>query len=142
MEKTEGIHLENIGRVFKGSLIAIALTIVALVPFAAILTYTSVGEDLMFPVTIGITVISICISSLLMARKIKKNGIVYGGAIRIYSHVTTLFIIQHHGKWIYAKHSFCYPNHKCHCFWYARRNDRSKYTIRLSDKKWKRDGQM
>ena len=72
-----------------------------------------------------------------MARRIKKNGIVYGGAIRIYSHVTTLFIIQHHGKWIYAKHSFCYPNHKCHCFWYARRNDRSKYIIRLSDKKWK-----
>ena len=127
MEKTEGIHLENIGRVFKGSLIAIAMTIVALVLFAAILTYTSVGESLMFPVTMGITVISICISSLLMARKIKKNGIVYGGVIRIYGHVTTLFIIQHNGKWIYAKYPFYYLNSKCHCFWYVRRNDRSKY---------------
>ncbi len=127
MEKTEGIHLENIGRVFKGSLIAIAMTIVALVLFAAILTYTSVGESLMFPVTIGITVISICISSLLMARKIKKNGIVYGGVIRIYGHVTTLFIIQHNWKWIYAKYPFYYLNSKCHCLWHVRRNDRSKY---------------
>ena len=117
MEKTEGIHLENIGRVFKGSLIAIAMTIVALVLFAAILTYTSVGESL----------ISICISSLLMARKIKKNGIVYGGVIRIYGHVTTLFIIQHNWKWIYAKYPFYYLNSKCHCLWHVRRNDRSKY---------------
>jgi hypothetical protein len=65
-------------RVIKGSIISIAITIILLIVFSVILTYTSVSEKVIPTVTIIITVISILFGSIFCMSNIKKNGIING----------------------------------------------------------------
>ena len=68
----------NIKRIIKGSVISIVITLIALVIFASLLTYTSISESTIPTVTIIITVISILIGSSLCMSTVKKNGIING----------------------------------------------------------------
>ncbi len=68
----------NIKRVIQGSIISIVITLLALVIFAGLLTYTSIAESTIPTVTIVITVVSILIGSSLSTSKVKKNGIING----------------------------------------------------------------
>lgn len=80
----EGNNLEinnNIGIILKGVIIAIISSMVLLLIFSAILTYTTLSESISNPVIITITAVSILLASQLSTRKIKKNGIVNGGII-------------------------------------------------------------
>lgn len=81
---SDGNKLEinnNIGIIAKGVIIAIISSMVLLLIFSAILTYTSISESVSNPVIIMISAISILLASQLSTRKIKKNGIVNGGII-------------------------------------------------------------
>ncbi len=81
---SDGNKLEinnNIGIIARGVIIAIISSMVLLLIFSAILTYTSISESVSNPVIIIITAISILLASQLSTRKIKKNGIVNGGII-------------------------------------------------------------
>lgn len=73
--------MANIKQIVKGVLIAFLVTLILLVIFSAILTYTNVKEDVINPVIIVITVISILIGSSIVNMKIKRNGIANGGLI-------------------------------------------------------------
>lgn len=80
----EGNNLEinnNIGIIVKGVILAIITSMILLLVFSAILTYTTVSESVSNPVIITITAISILFASQLSTRKIKKNGIINGGTI-------------------------------------------------------------
>lgn len=79
----EGNNLEinNISIIMKGVGIAIVTSMILLLIFSAILSYTRVPESVSNPVIIVITAVSILLSSQLCTRKIKKNGIVNGGII-------------------------------------------------------------
>lgn len=68
----------NIVRVLKGSILAIITSIIGLIIFAMVLTYTNVNENIIPTVIIVITAISILIGSQITTSKIKKNGIVNG----------------------------------------------------------------
>lgn len=68
----------NIKKVLIGSGISICVTIIGLILFASLLTYTNVAESTIPTVTIIITVISILIGSSISMSKIKKNGIING----------------------------------------------------------------
>lgn len=68
----------NIKKILKGSLISAIITLIALVIFASLLTYTSISESTIPTVTIIITVISILIGSSLAMSTVKKNGIING----------------------------------------------------------------
>lgn len=83
MDLTKNNIIMNILNIFKGVLIAIALTLIFLLIYAIVLTYTNVSEDTIAPVIIVITALSIIIGSSIANMKISKNGILNGSAIGI-----------------------------------------------------------
>jgi len=68
----------NIKKILIGSGVSIVITIIGLIIFASLLTYTSIAESTMPTVTIIITVISILIGSSICMSTVKKNGIING----------------------------------------------------------------
>lgn len=94
MEKAiEEKSMENLWKIVKGSMIAIVITLVGLVIFSAILTYTKVEETIILPVILSVTSISILLGSGIMASKIKKNGILNGGVIGLL-YVLVLYLVS------------------------------------------------
>lgn len=74
--------MENtITNIAKGVGIALLTTFILLLIFATILTYTSVSENMINPVIIVVTAISILIGSSMGNIKIKKNGLLNGALI-------------------------------------------------------------
>lgn len=64
--------------ILKGTALSIVATLILLIIFSAILTYTSVNEITMPAVIIIVSALSILLGSQLTTAKIKKNGIVNG----------------------------------------------------------------
>lgn len=77
MEK-ENKQIVNIA---KGVGISFASTVVLLLVFSAVLTYTNVQEHVINPVIIVITAVSILIGSSIGNIKIRKNGLLNGAII-------------------------------------------------------------
>lgn len=67
--------------ILKGVGISLITTVVLLIIFSIILTYTNIQENVINPVIMIITAISILIGSSLVNIKIKKNGLINGGII-------------------------------------------------------------
>lgn len=80
-KKIENITQNNMLKIIKGSIIAIILSIVFLFVFALLLAYTNVSENIISPVIIVISSISILVGSFISSIKIKKQGIVNGGIV-------------------------------------------------------------
>ena len=68
----------NIKKILIGSALSIVITIIGLIIFASLLTYTSIAESTIPTVTIIITIISILIGSSISMSSVRKNGIVNG----------------------------------------------------------------
>lgn len=68
----------NIKKILIGSGISIIITIIGLIIFASLLTYTSIAESTIPTVIIIITIISILIGSSMCMSTVKKNGIING----------------------------------------------------------------
>ena len=68
----------NIKKILIGSGVSIVITIIGLIIFASLLTYTSIAESTIPTVTIIITIISILVGSSMCMSTVKKNGIVNG----------------------------------------------------------------
>ena len=67
--------------IIKGCMFAIILSIILLTFFALLLSYTTLPESTITPVVLTITGISILVGSTISSRKIKKNGLIYGGIV-------------------------------------------------------------
>lgn len=67
--------------IIKGCAFSSILSIILLTIFALLLTYTTISEGTITPVVLTITGVSILIGSTISSRKIKKNGLIYGGAV-------------------------------------------------------------
>lgn len=97
MEKitqTAGINVNNnIVTILKGSVISLITTIILLFILSAVLTYTNISENIISPVIIVITAISILFGSQITTRKIKKNGILNGGIIGVI-YIITLYLLS------------------------------------------------
>ena len=65
----------NLVRVLKGSGISIVITLVLLLIYSALLTYTNLNENTMPIFIIAITAISILVGSLISSLNIRKNGL-------------------------------------------------------------------
>ena len=65
----------------KGVAISFISTIILLLIFSAILTYTNVQEQTINPVIMVITAISVLIGSSIGNIRIKKNGLINGGIV-------------------------------------------------------------
>ena len=77
----EGFQNRSFITIIKGTVISLVLTLLLLLVFAIILTYTNVSESMIPAVIIVITAISLLIGSSIANKKIKKNGILNGGMI-------------------------------------------------------------
>lgn len=84
---------KNILRIVKGSITAIILTLILLLVFAMLLTYTDIKENTINPVIIVITGISILVGSSLSTLKIKKNGLINGFLVGLI-YIITIYLIS------------------------------------------------
>lgn len=93
MVKVSENNSNSLIRILKGSMIAIAVTIILLIIFAAILTYSNINENTMPTVIIVITAFSILIGSQIATTKIKRNGILNGALLGVI-YITFLYILS------------------------------------------------
>lgn len=85
--------LKNVMRIIKGTAISLVITLILLLLFAVLLTVTSIQENTINPVIIIITAISILIGSSISTLKIKKNGLLNGGAVGL-TYILIMYIIS------------------------------------------------
>lgn len=71
----------TVKNIFKGIGISMIFTVVCLLIFSFVLTFTNISESTITPVIIVVTAISILIGSSLGNTKIKKNGILNGALV-------------------------------------------------------------
>jgi len=93
MVKVNENSSNSIVRILKGSVFAILATLVLLIIFAVLLTYTNINENTMPTVIIIVTALSILIGSQLTTSKIKKNGIINGALVGII-YIAFLYLIS------------------------------------------------
>lgn len=84
---------KSIIRILKGSVTAIILTLILLLIFALLLTYTSIGENTIKPVIIVVSGVSILVGSSISTLKIRKNGLLNGALVGLI-YVLTIYIIS------------------------------------------------
>lgn len=91
--EVSSIENKTFKNVLKGIIIAFITTLVLILIFALLLTYTNISEDTIFPVVVVITGISILLGSSLSNIKIKKNGFLNGGIIG-FVYILLLYLIS------------------------------------------------
>lgn len=82
----------------KGTSIALLVTLICLLLFAVLLTYTNINEIVIEPVTMIITGLSILLGSFLGNIKIRKNGILNGAIVGI-SYLLILYLTSSLLNW-------------------------------------------
>ena len=98
MEKLETNENKTIKNIIKGTGIALITTVILLLIFSIILTYTNIDEKVINPVIMIVTAISILLGSSLGNIKIKKNGLINGGIIGA-SYIITIYLISSILNW-------------------------------------------
>ena len=83
----------NIIRIIKGSLLSIIVSVIFLIVFAMLLTYTSLSENTITPVVLAIVGLSILLGSYLSTKKINKKGILNGAMVGVI-YMLILYIIS------------------------------------------------
>lgn len=79
--------------ILKGTLISIIATIVLLMIFATVLTYSNINENSMPTVIIVVTALCILVGSQITTSKIKRNGIVNGALVGAI-YILALYLIS------------------------------------------------
>lgn len=87
--------------ILKGVGIALIITVVLLLIFSLIITYTNIPENIIDTTTIIISAISILMASMIITSKLKKNGLINGAFIGgIY--IMILYIISSFLNWEFS----------------------------------------
>ena len=89
---------KSIKSIAKSIVIALLLTLILLFIFSLIITYTNIQEQVIAPVIIVITAISILIGSSIAGIKIKKNGLLNGVIVGI-GYILILYLISSMLNW-------------------------------------------
>ena len=101
MENMQVNENKTLINILKGVGISLIATVIMLIIFSIILTYTNIQESAINPVIMIITAISILIGSSLGNIKIKKNGLINGGLIGgIY--IITIYLISSILNWKFS----------------------------------------
>ena len=77
----------------KYSIVSFLLTIIFLIIFSLVLTYTEIQENTIEPVIIILSSISILICSFVTSKKIKSKGIITGGILGV-TYFLLLYILS------------------------------------------------
>ena len=101
MENMQVNENKTLINILKGVGISLITTVIMLIIFSIILTYTNIQESAINPVIMIITAISILIGSSLGNINIKKNGLINGGLIGgIY--IITIYLISSILNWKFS----------------------------------------
>ena len=87
--------------ILKGVGIALIGTVILLIIFSIVLTYTNIQESVINPVIMIITAISILIGSSLGNIKIRKNGLINGGIIGAI-YIIVIYLISSILNWRFS----------------------------------------
>lgn len=90
---SENMNENNIIKILKGSAISIIITLIGLLIYSIILSYTSVSESTIPTIVIIITAISILIGSTISTSNIKKNGIINGMLVGLI-YITVIYLLS------------------------------------------------
>ncbi len=101
MENLQINENRTIKNIIKGTGIALITTLVLLLIFSIILTYTNIDEKVINPVIMIVTAISILLGSSLGNIKIKKNGLINGGIIGAI-YIITIYLISSILNWKFS----------------------------------------
>ena len=93
MDSEIEVKSNNMIKVLKGSVMAVMVTLVLLLIYSCVLTFTEISENTMSACIIIITCISILIGSSISTITIKKNGLLNGGLVGVI-YVTCLYIFS------------------------------------------------
>ena len=92
---------KQIINIVKGVGISLISSLILLIIFAMLLTFTNIPESVVGPVVIVLTAISILLGSSISNMKIKKNGLLNGGLIGgIY--MVTIYLISSILNWDFS----------------------------------------
>lgn len=96
MEKIKEISREgakrNLIRIIKGTGFSVMVTIIILLIYSCLLTYTTINENTMPVVVVVVTALSILIGSFISSMNIKKNGIANGAFVGLIYILIIYFI--------------------------------------------------
>lgn len=81
--ENERIKINGVPKIIVGIIVSFGLTIVFLLIYSMLLTYTDLRDNTIPIVVIGINTIAILIGSSIATIKLKKNGIFHGAIIGI-----------------------------------------------------------
>ena len=98
MEVHQNIENNFFANLIKGVGIAFISTIILLIIFSAILTFTNINENVINPVIITVTGISVLIGSSTANNKIKKNGLLNGALVGAI-YILIIYIISSLLNW-------------------------------------------
>ena len=101
MENLQITENKTIKNIMKGTGIALITTVLLLLIFSIILTYTNIDEKVINPVIMIVTAISILLGSSLGNIKIKKNGLINGGIIGAI-YIITIYLISSILNWKFS----------------------------------------
>ena len=101
MENLQINENKTIKNIMKGTWIALITTVLLLLIFSIILTYTNIDEKVINPVIMIVTAISILLGSSLGNIKIKKNGLINGGIIGAI-YIITIYLISSILNWKFS----------------------------------------
>lgn len=90
-----------LANIFKGIGIAFAITLILLLIFSAVLTFSDISENVISPVIITATAISILIGSSIGNNKIKKNGLLNGALVGII-YMVIIYLISSLLNWRFS----------------------------------------
>lgn len=101
MENLQINENKTIKNIIKGTGIALITTVILLLIFSIILTYTNIDEKVINPVIMIVTAISILLGSSLGNIRIKKNGLINGGIIGAI-YIITIYLISSILNWKFS----------------------------------------
>lgn len=91
-ELNENTGIDKFLLIFKGVFLAVLLSLIMILVLSIVLSFSNIKENVIMPTVIFISAISILIGGFLVAKKIDKNGIVYGSVLGLIYMLILYFI--------------------------------------------------
>lgn len=98
MNQTQIKEENMIINVLKGASISLLTTVILLIIFSLLLTYTNIQENVINPVIIMITAVSILIGSSIGIGKMKKDGLINGAIVGVV-YMIVIYLISSILNW-------------------------------------------
>ncbi|CDB31554.1 putative membrane protein TIGR04086 family/integral membrane protein TIGR04097 family [Clostridium sp. CAG:575] len=98
MNQTQIKEENMIINVLKGAGISLLMTVILLIIFSLLLTYTNIQENVINPVIIMITAVSILIGSSIGIGKMKKDGLINGAIVGVV-YMIVIYLISSILNW-------------------------------------------